>query len=295
RGVYETPGGTLLHAAHRELEQLVLDRRTLRLRDQLALQYADLVYDGRWWTPEREALDAAIAATQRPVTGWVRLKLYKGGVTVTGRESPHALYQPSYATFGKETCTTSGMPRDSSGCTASRSASARGSTRRARPSSARRPTDGVPVPHRDAAAPDVGRALRARPERGAARAEPQPSRGPPAVAPGRHGEQGVGPRARPPGRARPRRGGRPARRVGPRRRAARRRRRRRGPGRRHPHAGRAAAVRRGRLGGGQAAHRALAQRSGRDRSATLEAGGERPAGRRSRTARQRARGGRPRR
>ena len=103
RGVYETPGGTLLHAAHRELEQLVLDRRTLRLKDQLALQYADLVYDGRWWTPEREALDAAIAATQRPVTGWVRLKLYKGGVTVTGRESPHALYQPSYATFGKDT------------------------------------------------------------------------------------------------------------------------------------------------------------------------------------------------
>src|SRR6266705_731051 len=102
RGVYETPGGTLLHAAHRELEQLVLDRRTLRLKDQLALQYADLVYDGRWWTPEREALDAAIAATQRPVTGWVRLKLYKGGVTVTGRESPHALYQPSYATFGKD-------------------------------------------------------------------------------------------------------------------------------------------------------------------------------------------------
>src|SRR2546427_2440326 len=102
RGVYETPGGTVLHAAHRELEQLVLDRRSLALKNQLALQYADLVYDGRWWTPEREALDAAIAATQRPVTGWVRLKLYKGGVTVTGRESPHALYQPSYATFGKD-------------------------------------------------------------------------------------------------------------------------------------------------------------------------------------------------
>src|SRR5207249_4453765 len=57
RGVYETPGGTLLHAAHRELEQLVLDRRTLRLKDELALRYADLVYDGRWWTPERDALD----------------------------------------------------------------------------------------------------------------------------------------------------------------------------------------------------------------------------------------------
>src|SRR5213593_4482184 len=102
RGVYETPGGTLLHAAHRELEQLVLDRRTLRLKDELALRYADLVYDGRWWTPERDALDALIAATQKTVTGTVRLKLFKGGVTVAGRESPHALYQPSYATFGKD-------------------------------------------------------------------------------------------------------------------------------------------------------------------------------------------------
>src|SRR5881296_2734787 len=102
RGVYETPGGTLLHAAHRELEQLVLDRRTLRLKDEIALRYADLVYDGRWWTPEREALDALVSSTQKRVTGSVRLKLYKGGVTVAGRESPYALYQPSYATFGKD-------------------------------------------------------------------------------------------------------------------------------------------------------------------------------------------------
>jgi len=102
RGVYETPGGTLLHAAHRELEQLVLDRRTLRLKDELALRYADLVYDGRWWTPEREALDALVAATQKNVTGAVRLKLFKGNVAVAGRESPYALYQPSYATFGKD-------------------------------------------------------------------------------------------------------------------------------------------------------------------------------------------------
>ena len=102
RGVYETPGGTLLHAAHRELEQLVLDRRTLRLKDELALRYADLVYDGRWWTPEREALDAAVLSTQKRVTGTVRLKLYKGGLAVAGRESPYALYQPSYATFGKD-------------------------------------------------------------------------------------------------------------------------------------------------------------------------------------------------
>jgi argininosuccinate synthase len=102
RGVYETPGGTLLHVAHRELEQLVLDRRTLRLKDELALRYADLVYDGRWWTPEREALDAGIASTQARVTGSVRLKLYKGAVSVAGRASPYALYQPGYATFGKD-------------------------------------------------------------------------------------------------------------------------------------------------------------------------------------------------
>jgi argininosuccinate synthase len=102
RGVYETPGGTLLYAAHRELEQMVLDRRTLRLKDEVALRYADLVYDGRWWTPERDALDALVTATQKHVTGAVRLKLYKGNVTVAGRESPFALYQPSYATFGKD-------------------------------------------------------------------------------------------------------------------------------------------------------------------------------------------------
>ena len=102
RGVYETPGGTLLYAAHRELEQMVLDRRTLRLKDEVALQYADLVYDGRWWTPEREALDAFVTSTQKHVTGTVRLKVYKGGITVAGRDSPYALYQPSYATFGKD-------------------------------------------------------------------------------------------------------------------------------------------------------------------------------------------------
>ncbi len=102
RGVYETPGGTLLYAAHRELEQMVLDRRTLRLKDEIALQYADLVYDGRWWTPEREALDAFVTSTQKHVTGTVRLKVYKGGITVAGRDSPYALYQPSYATFGKD-------------------------------------------------------------------------------------------------------------------------------------------------------------------------------------------------
>src|SRR5439155_686537 len=99
---YVKAKGIPLHAAHRELEQLVLDRRTLRLKDEVALRYADVVYDGRWWTPEREALDALVTSTQQRVTGTVGLKLYKGSVTVAGRESPHALYQPSYATFGKD-------------------------------------------------------------------------------------------------------------------------------------------------------------------------------------------------
>jgi len=99
RGIYETPAGTVLRAAHRELEQLVLDRRTLSLKDALAPRYADLVYEGRWWTPEREALDALVEVTQRPVTGSVRVRLYKGSATVVGRESPFSLYQPQYATF----------------------------------------------------------------------------------------------------------------------------------------------------------------------------------------------------
>jgi argininosuccinate synthase len=99
RGIYETPAGTVLRAAHRELEQLVLDRRTLALKDLLAARYADLVYEGRWWSTEREALDALVAVTQRGVTGSVRVRLFKGTATVIGRESPFSLYQPQYATF----------------------------------------------------------------------------------------------------------------------------------------------------------------------------------------------------
>lgn len=102
RGVYETPAGTVLRAAHRELEQLVLDRRTLSLKDQLAGRYADLVYEGRWWTTEREALDALVNVTQRRVTGSVRVRLYKGSVTVTSRESPFSLYAEAFATFGAD-------------------------------------------------------------------------------------------------------------------------------------------------------------------------------------------------
>ncbi len=99
RGVYETPGGTILYTAHRELEQLVLDRRTLSLKDELASRYADLVYEGRWWSLEREALDALVDRTQQRVTGTVRLKLYKGSAIVVGRTSPYSLYDEALASF----------------------------------------------------------------------------------------------------------------------------------------------------------------------------------------------------
>jgi argininosuccinate synthase len=100
RGAYETPGGTLLVQAHRELESICLDREVMRMKDQLALKYADLVYNGQWFTPIREALDAFVESTQRTVTGSVRLKLFKGNIIVAGRQSPHSLYREDLATFG---------------------------------------------------------------------------------------------------------------------------------------------------------------------------------------------------
>ena len=102
RGVYETPGGTLLYAAHSELEQLVLDRRTLAAKDVIAPRYADLVYEGRWWSTEREAYDAFVTATQRDVTGVVGLRLRQGAVQVAGRASEHALYDERFVTFGED-------------------------------------------------------------------------------------------------------------------------------------------------------------------------------------------------
>jgi argininosuccinate synthase len=102
RGVYETPGGSLLYAAHSELEQLVLDRRTLAAKDLLAPRYADLVYEGRWWTTEREAYDAFVSVTQERVSGSVSLKLYKGSIAVAGRQSIHALYDERFVTFGED-------------------------------------------------------------------------------------------------------------------------------------------------------------------------------------------------
>ena len=100
RGVYESPGGTLLHLALQELEQLTLHRRSLSLKDQLAPRYADLVYEGRWWTPEREALDALVSHLTRRVSGSVRLKLYRGSARVVARSSPNSLYSEELATFG---------------------------------------------------------------------------------------------------------------------------------------------------------------------------------------------------
>jgi argininosuccinate synthase len=99
RGVYETPGGTILHAAHRALESLTLDREVLHLRDSLVPRYAEMIYYGFWFSPEREAVQGLIDAVQRDVTGTVRLKLYKGTVTVAGRKSPRSLYRTDFVTF----------------------------------------------------------------------------------------------------------------------------------------------------------------------------------------------------
>ena len=102
RGVYETPGGTILATAHRELEHLTLDKATMRLKDELALTYADLVYNGLWFSPLRQALDAFVDRTQLPVTGDVRMKLYKGTASAVGRRSPFGLYREDLATFGED-------------------------------------------------------------------------------------------------------------------------------------------------------------------------------------------------
>ncbi len=99
RGVYETPGGTILHVAHRALESLTLDREVLHLRDSLLSRYAEMIYYGFWFSPEREALQGLIDQVQRDVAGTVRLKLYKGTVTVAGRKSRRSLYRTDFATF----------------------------------------------------------------------------------------------------------------------------------------------------------------------------------------------------
>ena len=111
RGAYETPGGTLLVTAHRELETLCLDRETAHYSEMLSLRYAELVYYGAWFTPQREALDAYFTEAQRRVTGTVGLKLFKGNVTVTKRVSPYSLYRKGLASFAM----TGYNPKDAEG------------------------------------------------------------------------------------------------------------------------------------------------------------------------------------
>jgi len=101
RGVYETPGGTVLWAAHRAVESVTMDREVMLLRDSLIPKFAQLIYNGFWYSPEMESLRAMIDKTQENVTGTARLKLYKGNVTVVGRKSPHSLYREDFATFEK--------------------------------------------------------------------------------------------------------------------------------------------------------------------------------------------------
>jgi argininosuccinate synthase len=101
RGVYETPGGTILYKAHQTLESICLDKATLHYKQQIAIKYAELVYNGQWYSTLREALDAFVGITQRNMTGDVRLELYKGNVSVTGRRSPYSLYREDYASFGR--------------------------------------------------------------------------------------------------------------------------------------------------------------------------------------------------
>jgi argininosuccinate synthase len=102
RGVYETPGGTILHSAHRALESITVDREVLRLRDSLMPRYAEMIYYGYWFAPEREMLQKTVDAAQANVSGKVRLKLYKGNVIVVGRKSDSSLYNPEIATFEED-------------------------------------------------------------------------------------------------------------------------------------------------------------------------------------------------
>ncbi|MFH2122930.1 MAG: argininosuccinate synthase [Pseudomonadota bacterium] len=101
-GVYETPGGTILRAAHRDLETITMDREVMRIRDSLVARYAELIYNGFWFSPERELLQTTMDATQKTVNGTVRLKLYKGNCIPVGRKSDQSLYQESYATFEED-------------------------------------------------------------------------------------------------------------------------------------------------------------------------------------------------
>ncbi|MCB0159313.1 MAG: argininosuccinate synthase [Caldilineaceae bacterium] len=102
RGVYETPGGTILYKAHGALEQLCLDKETLHYKQQVGLKYAELVYNGQWYTPLRKALDAFVQTTEQNLTGTVRIKLYKGHAMLVSRKSPYSLYREDYVTFDQD-------------------------------------------------------------------------------------------------------------------------------------------------------------------------------------------------
>lgn len=104
RGVYETPGGTILYTAHELLESICLDKATQHYKQMLAIKYGEMVYDGQWFTPLREALDAFVAKTQETVTGDVKLRIYKGNVMNAGITSPYSLYSEDIATFGEDDC-----------------------------------------------------------------------------------------------------------------------------------------------------------------------------------------------
>ena len=99
RGVYETPGGTILMAAHEQLEELTLDRETMETKKKLGSQFAQVVYEGKWFTPLREAIQAFVTSTQKYVTGEVKFKLYKGNIIKAGTTSPYSLYSESLASF----------------------------------------------------------------------------------------------------------------------------------------------------------------------------------------------------
>ena len=102
RGVYETPGGTILYRAHKDLEELCLDKETAHYKEMIALKFADIVYNGLWFTPLRESLQAFVEKTQETVAGEVKLKLYKGNIVNAGMTSPYSLYSEEYATFGED-------------------------------------------------------------------------------------------------------------------------------------------------------------------------------------------------
>ncbi|MCI1248013.1 MAG: argininosuccinate synthase, partial [Megasphaera sp.] len=102
RGIYENPGGAILMYAHRELEYLCLDRDTYHYKENMANKYAELVYDGKWFSPLREALQAFVDETQQTVTGTIKLKLYKGNIISAGSTSPYSLYSEEFVTFGED-------------------------------------------------------------------------------------------------------------------------------------------------------------------------------------------------